>query len=197
MIYASNESFYQYFTIYYMLQSCYYIVITNVLFFFLELSDCLSFGCTDEGGDCKCLYSSSCPLKRFPYYTIEECKESLLSNNWRLSCVYPEYYPISLFELGKRCESIECPPQPTAQDCKDGMYFEQGPSYYDECCPLSGRCVCNVSLCSRPPECGTNSKLIVVKESNEDLGQCCAEYECQRGKLVLLILNVLVFNNVL
>ena len=59
------------------------IVTVQVHFMFLiiivELSDCLSFGCTDETGDCRCLYSTSCPLKRFPYYTLEECAEALIS----------------------------------------------------------------------------------------------------------------------
>lgn len=51
------------------------------LFVPVELTDCLSFGCTDDNGECKCLYSNSCPLQRFPYYTLEECEIALKRKN--------------------------------------------------------------------------------------------------------------------
>ena len=87
----------------------------------------------------------------------------------------------------KRCEGIDCPTQLTAQDCKEGMYFEQGPSYYSDCCPLSGSCVCNMSVCPSPPECNqSNSSLVIVTaEAEESSQQCCDQYECQTKGILL------------
>ena len=44
-----------------------------------ELSECLSFGCSDEGDECNCFYSTECATSLFKYYTIDECKDALSS----------------------------------------------------------------------------------------------------------------------
>lgn len=87
-----------------------------------------------------------------------------------------------------KCQDIVCPPQLTAQDCSDGMYFEQGPSYYSECCPVSGSCVCNVSMCSIPLECGPYSELVMIEKTDDN--SCCDEYECKPSKDTVYTCNV-------
>ena len=93
----------------------------------------------------------------------------------------------------KNCESIVCPPQLNEQDCGTGMYFEQGPSYYDDCCPLGGRCVCNISMCTGEPECADNSKAVLVMPSDEDSGKCCDMYKCQEGSKVIFLINIIIW----
>ena len=83
--------------------------------------------------------------------------------------------------LEKRCLNVDCPPQSTVQDCQEGMYFEQGPSYFDDCCPVGGSCVCNMSMCGAPLACESNGKLKIVKKANESNGQCCDQYKCEQG----------------
>ena len=45
----------------------------------LEITPCLTFGCTEDDGDCKCYYNNACPLQRLPYYTLDECQEAVKS----------------------------------------------------------------------------------------------------------------------
>ena len=86
-----------------------------------------------------------------------------------------------IFFSEKKCDGVDCPPQLTAQDCREGMYFEQGPSYYDDCCPVGGSCVCNMSMCLSPLDCDSGSRLVMTREADETLGQCCDQYKCQKG----------------
>ena len=71
------------------------------------------------------------------------------------------------------------------QGCPAGMYFEEGPSFYDDCCPINGRCVCNISLCARPPQCPQFSELVMVEIANENEGKCCHEYHCERSTFIV------------
>lgn len=45
----------------------------------IEITPCLTFGCTEEDGNCKCYYNDACPLQRLPYYTLDECHEAVKS----------------------------------------------------------------------------------------------------------------------
>ncbi len=85
------------------------------------------------------------------------------------------------FALEKKCLEVDCQPQLTAQDCHEGMYFEQGPSYFDDCCPVSGSCVCNVSMCDALPVCESSGKLMIVKKATGSDGECCDQYKCEKG----------------
>ena len=62
------------------------------------------------------------------------------------------------------------------------MYFEPGPEIYDDCCPVNGKCMCDMSLCSEPPVCPENEVLEIISEANEEEGKCCIEYQCKKGK---------------
>ena len=86
----------------------------------------------------------------------------------------------SFFLTEKACANVSCPP--VAVECGPGMYFEEGPEVYDDCCPVSGKCMCNMSLCSEPPVCSENEVLEIISEGNEEEGKCCNEYQCKTGK---------------
>ncbi|XP_019850563.1 PREDICTED: cysteine-rich motor neuron 1 protein-like [Amphimedon queenslandica] len=121
-----------------------------------EITPCLTFGCSVKGDKCECYYNNVCPLQRLPFYTREECEDTLKI---------------------KKCKEVRCPVQ---EDCGEGMYFEEGPSFFDHCCPVNGHCVCNVSMCSGPPEsCPVGTKLAVTRSADQGAGVCCNEYECQ------------------
>lgn len=80
----------------------------------------------------------------------------------------------------KKCKEVRCSMK---EDCGEGMYFEEGPSFFDDCCPVNGHCVCNVSLCTGPPKsCPVGTKLVMTEAADQKSGKCCNKYECQPSK---------------
>lgn len=51
-----------------------------VMCIYTEITPCLTFGCDEVSGEkCECFYNNVCPLQRLPYYTKEECEDTIKS----------------------------------------------------------------------------------------------------------------------
>ena len=53
----------------------------HMFFCHLEITPCLTFGCSVKGDKCECYYNNVCPLQKLPFYTREECEDTLKSEN--------------------------------------------------------------------------------------------------------------------
>lgn len=85
----------------------------------------------------------------------------------------------------ERCKEVTCPTTLNEEECGEGMYYEEGPSFFDHCCPANGRCVCNITLCDDDPpeECPEGNKLMTEKADHQK-GQCCDNHYCKKGMMI-------------
>lgn len=62
----------------------------------------------------------------------------------------------------------------------------------EHCCPIKGRCVCNVTLCAGPPDCPPGEEVVMTMGADPEKGKCCNEYACERNskeEMIMLTLN--------